>query len=134
MAELPQSVLDLLYTKPGIGSCARRRLRQRLGLGKYRDGNKRRRLRVLRDQAFARQGGLCYYCKEPMVAATPDTVETPNMVTAEHLLPQSQGGATNEFNIVAACLRCNNDRGDRDEREFSEELRRSLQLSLRVGR
>ena len=122
--ELPRELIEMLYTKPGIGSCARRRLRRRLGLqGSGRHGNTRRKLRYLRDVAFQRQRGKCFYCNIAMVQPQ-DGLDQPNMVTADHLLPRVEGGADVECNVVAACLSCNNRKADQDIITFKEELKR----------
>lgn len=121
---LSEELVRLLYTKPGIGSCARRRLRKQLGLqGSGRYGNNRRKLRYLRDLAFKRQRGKCFYCHVDMIQPQ-DGLELPNMATADHLLPRAEGGADVECNVVAACLECNNLKADRDIMEFKAELKR----------
>ncbi|WP_193335918.1 HNH endonuclease [Devosia beringensis] len=61
-------------------------------------------LNKLRDEAFDRQGGLCWYCGRRMTAATD---KRPNRRTAEHLLAQCDGGQDVAENIVAACWFCN---------------------------
>ena len=125
--ELPRELIEMLYTKPGIGSCARRRLRKKLGLqGSGRHGNTRRKLRYLRDEAFKRQRGKCFYCHVDMIQPQ-EGLEHPNMVTADHLLPRAEGGADVECNVVAACLGCNNLKADRDIVEFKKEMRRRMQ-------
>lgn len=73
----------------------------------YRIANDHR--RRLRRLAFKRQGGLCYWCKTPMVNTSPR--ERPHSVTLEHLVPKYKGGKDTEDNCVAACLQCNNERG-----------------------
>ena len=57
-----------------------------------------------RDEAFHRQGGLCWYCGRPMSAASD---KRSNRRTAEHLLAQCDGGEDVAENIVAACWLCN---------------------------
>lgn len=61
-------------------------------------------LNKLRDEAFHRQGGLCWYCGRRMSAASH---KGPNRRTAEHLLAQCDGGQDVAENIVAACYFCN---------------------------
>ena len=61
-------------------------------------------LNKLRDEAFDRQGGLCWYCRRPMSKASD---KRPNRRTAEHLLAQCEGGQDVAENIVAACWYCN---------------------------
>jgi len=54
-------------------------------------------LPVLRYHACRAQGGLCFYCRQPMG----------RNVTAEHLRARSDGGPDTHENIVAACRYCN---------------------------
>lgn len=61
-------------------------------------------LNKLRDEAFGRQSGLCWYCGRPMSSATD---KRSNRRTAEHLLARCDGGADVAENIVAACWLCN---------------------------
>jgi hypothetical protein len=67
------------------------------------------RLQQLREQAFKRQGGTCYWCDSPMLDPLSDH---PRACTAEHLQPRSRGGRDQPHNIVAACFCCNNERGN----------------------
>jgi 5-methylcytosine-specific restriction endonuclease McrA len=75
------------------------------------------RLRRFREQAYKRQGGLCYWCDEPMGPVG----SGPRGVTAEHLTQRAVGGATNTTNIVAACAECNQkrERGPRHKSPFA---------------
>lgn len=43
--------------------------------------------------------------------------------TIDHVLPRSRGGDDSWENLVAACLRCNNKKGDRTPREMGWSLR-----------
>lgn len=71
---------------------------------------KRHALRVhLRNQAYDRQGGLCYWCKTPMLRKAKKKL--PHSVTLEHLIPEHMGGPDTPENCVAACSQCNNERG-----------------------
>jgi 5-methylcytosine-specific restriction endonuclease McrA len=49
-----------------------------------------------------RRGWLCHWCAATL---------TPSTVTADHLVPVSEGGGNGRENIVAACKRCNSARG-----------------------
>lgn len=60
---------------------------------------------------FNEQEGLCFYCE---VAMTPPPFRRPRSpveVTLEHLIPFSEGGRRGFPNEVAACNRCNSERG-----------------------
>lgn len=75
---------------------------------------------TVRKRKMQAQGGLCYYCGQPMWAENPETFcqafGVPRrevqlfQCTAEHLLPRSEGGLDSDGNIVAACLFCNRTR------------------------
>jgi 5-methylcytosine-specific restriction endonuclease McrA len=76
----------------------------------------------LRQLAFDRQHGLCFYCSVRMWNASP--AELPNPApstraanrlrcTAEHLKARSDGGADVPTNIAAACAHCNGTRHKR---------------------
>jgi 5-methylcytosine-specific restriction endonuclease McrA len=43
--------------------------------------------------------------------------------TVDHVVPRSRGGADSWENLVACCLRCNNDKGDRTPHEMGWVLR-----------
>lgn len=43
--------------------------------------------------------------------------------TIDHIMPRSRGGADSWENLVAACLRCNNVKGDRTPHEMGWSLR-----------
>ncbi|MFD2674354.1 HNH endonuclease [Gulosibacter bifidus] len=45
--------------------------------------------------------------------------------TIDHVMPRSRGGKDSWENLVAACLRCNNVKGDRTPQEMGWELRRT---------
>lgn len=68
----------------------------------------RRRIRM-REAAFDRQGGLCWWCKQPM-ARGPGHDGNPRKLTGDHLYRVREGGTTVVCNIVAACLACNHKR------------------------
>lgn len=53
---------------------------------------------VYRADAATEQGGLCFYCQEPLTRET---------LTADHFFPSALRGATSRENIKAACLECN---------------------------
>ncbi|WP_443089936.1 HNH endonuclease [Yoonia sp.] len=74
----------------------------------------------IRDRKYAEQGHLCYYCDHPMWTGCPSAFQRQHgislrkvhhyQLTAEHLLPASQGGQVTHENIVAACKFCNSTR------------------------
>lgn len=62
---------------------------------------------------YYRQAGLCKYCHCPMVLGG----DGPMKATRDHVHPRSRGGK-NAGNLVAACARCNQTKGDQHVREF----------------
>jgi hypothetical protein len=74
----------------------------------------------LRQRAFSRQHGLCFYCLFPMwertIAPLVDRLRVSTKAikqlqcTAEHLFPVCCGGKDTAENIVAACWFCNQSR------------------------
>jgi 5-methylcytosine-specific restriction endonuclease McrA len=68
-----------------------------------------RRVPVTRRGVLRRDANRCGYCGK---AAT----------TIDHVLPRSRGGKDTWENLVAACLRCNNIKGDRTPQEMGWEL------------
>lgn len=85
-------------------------------MGYLLNGGQRNKLSRYREAAFKRQGGLCYWCYQPMVRALSDrtgqlrTDGNPLTLTADHLVQHAHGGKITPENIVAACRRCNNSR------------------------
>ena len=69
-----------------------------------------RRVPVTRRGVLRRDGHRCGYCGK-------------SATTIDHVLPRSRGGADSWENLVAACLRCNNVKGDRTPAEMRWELR-----------
>ena len=84
---------------------------------------KRPYLKKPRTRAFKAQGGICYYCNQPMwnrseqelTSRYPISVEQAKDLrcTGEHLHPYAAGGTANKRNIVAACLFCNRKRHEK---------------------
>lgn len=68
---------------------------------------------TLRDKVFLRDGNVCQYCLAAGVALEPD-----------HVVPVAWGGPTEAGNLVAACARCNNDKGALDLDTYMMVLRR----------
>ena len=80
------------------------------------------RSRLIRNRkaAMKRQGGLCYYCRQPMWVADINAFcnhfsmshkrASWHKVTAEHLQAKCDSGTDQQANIVAACRFCNEHR------------------------
>jgi hypothetical protein len=67
-------------------------------------------------QAVARQGGRCFWCGRPF-----DALVTP---TIDHVVPRAKGGPSWSENEVAACHRCNAERGHTAPVDWWEECSR----------
>ena len=77
----------------------------------------KRKIYRIRDRKRIEQNHKCFYCSH----AFRDNPEKNNRkaCTADHLVPICKGGAkTDEKNIVAACYKCNTNKGDKPYDEF----------------
>ncbi|HEX8424500.1 MAG TPA: HNH endonuclease, partial [Pyrinomonadaceae bacterium] len=71
---------------------------------------------------YMRDKFRCQYCGDKKSAAE---------LTLDHIFPRSRGGDNSPVNIVAACLQCNNRKGNRTPGEARMPLLTS-QTALRV--
>lgn len=81
----------------------------------------RQRVKRARERLFWEQKGLCFYCAQPMLLASGTGTDKTryNQITLDHVVPRSKGGTSAPtLNAVAACFRCNQERGDKDARAF----------------
>lgn len=88
-----------------------------LGAPKYPDKVKRqcrasgdrtrRQVRTL----LARDGDRCHYCDIVMSASGQGVTVIETTMTREHIVPRVQGGSNSLYNLVLACSKCNNERG-----------------------
>lgn len=73
--------------------------------------------RNTRKRLFKEQKGLCFYCQEPMLLRYGSL--RPTSATLDHIIPLSKGGVIGAtLNTVAACKKCNEERGNTDARLF----------------
>lgn len=70
-----------------------------------------KRLKRLRYEAYMRQGGKCYYCKEHIFYLEGDSPD-PMRCSAEHIIPVRLGGKTTSDNVVAVHQKCNSERNN----------------------
>jgi 5-methylcytosine-specific restriction endonuclease McrA len=68
------------------------------------------------DTVLDRDGGTCMWCGRAFTQRVPPTTE--------HVVPRVKGGPSWLENEVAACRRCNGDRGHRSPVEWLDECRR----------
>ena len=97
-----------------------------------------------RSNAFVAQGGLCYYCNQPMWLDDPGAFAKRHgltskqsrqfMCTLEHLLPRCRGGTICQANVAAACLCCNKKRGRLLVVASPEAFRRRVQSRCMKGK
>lgn len=66
---------------------------------------------------LARDGAACVWCRRPLEVGLVEA-------TTEHLVPRIKGGPSWIENELAACRRCNNERGHRTPGEWLDECER----------
>lgn len=71
-----------------------------------------RRVMLTRKNVLRRDGHQCQYCGNR------------DALTVDHVVPRSRGGEDRWENLVAACIPCNNRKGDRTPEEARMMLRR----------
>jgi len=93
------------------------RRRTYINVRRRREASGMKRLRI-----YMRDKFRCQYCAEKKGAAE---------LTLDHIMPRSRGGDNSPLNIVTACVRCNNRKGNRTPDEARMPLLTS-QSALRV--
>ena len=71
-----------------------------------------RRIMLTRRNILRRDGNRCQYC------------DSTDRLTLDHVMPKSRGGADSWENLVAACVPCNNKKGNHTPEEADLVLRR----------
>ncbi len=79
-------------------------------LTRYVKVPRQRSVAVSRRGVLRRDGARCAYCRR-------------TATTVDHVLPRSRGGRDTWENLVACCLRCNGQKGDRTPEEMGWSLR-----------
>lgn len=74
---------------------------------------KYRQVILTRKNIFRRDGHKCQYCGRSDLA-----------LTIDHVIPKARGGSDGWENLVTACTRCNNKKGDRTPEEAEMKLLR----------
>lgn len=79
----------------------------------------------LRRRIIERDGLRCVYCDDDLTNAE---------VHLDHVIPESQGGATSYDNLQVTCRKCNLQKGVLTESVFVERLRtRAMNILNRLG-
>jgi 5-methylcytosine-specific restriction endonuclease McrA len=79
----------------------------------------------LRRRIIERDGLHCVYCDEDLTDAE---------IHMDHVIPESQEGATTYDNLQVTCRKCNLAKGVLSEAEFSMRLRtRAMNILYRLG-
>ena len=79
----------------------------------------------LRRRIIERDGLHCVYCDEDL---------SDGEIHMDHVIPESQGGATTYHNLQVTCRKCNLAKGVLSEHEFSTRLRtRAMNILYRLG-
>ena len=106
-ADLVESIPDVFFRSPSIQlpcpSIVRLRGYVRVP---YRN------IMLARKNILRRDGHRCQYCGRR------------ESLTIDHVLPKSRGGKDRWTNLVAACIECNNRKGNRTPEEANMKLRR----------
>ncbi len=110
-----QRVLRSAQAEWPVPSVIRRR--EYINVRRRREASSAKRLRI-----YMRDKFRCQYCGDKRAATE---------LTLDHIVPRSRGGDNSPINIVAACLACNNRKGDRTPEEARMPLLTS-QTALRV--
>jgi 5-methylcytosine-specific restriction endonuclease McrA len=79
------------------------------------DGRQSRGLKLSRRNVMERDELTCQYCGKKL---------EPGKLTIDHVIPRSRGGQTIWENVVAACMRCNDKKGDRTLEQSGMMLKR----------
>ncbi len=94
------------------------RLRSYINIRRKRRENTMKRVRI-----YIRDRYCCQYCGDHRQAKD---------LTLDHILPKAQGGATTPQNLVSACKKCNQRKGNRTPEQARMPLLTSQKL-LRLG-
>ena len=70
-----------------------------------------KRIIISRKNILKRDGHKCAYCGRGHLP-----------LTLDHIVPKSRGGEDTWDNLIAACIRCNNKKGDRTPKEAGMEM------------
>jgi hypothetical protein len=66
---------------------------------------KRRTTGYAKEFLDSHKNSKCPFCEQKL---------TESIITTDHIIPLSKGGNNSQVNLVATCLKCNNERGNQD--------------------
>ena len=79
----------------------------------------------LRRRVIERDGLHCVYCDDDL---------SNSEIHMDHVIPESQGGTTDYYNLQVTCRKCNLAKGVLSESEFTKKLKvRALNILHRLG-
>lgn len=79
---------------------------------------------------WRRHRGQCHYCSIELVPACEANQNEPRKATLDHIQPRANGGADHLRNIVLACQRCNQLKGEMPYYDFWRKLPELRALGL----
>lgn len=80
---------------------------------------------------WRRDKWACRYCGCAVVKAVDHRSHHDRVATVDHIVPLAKGGTSAKSNLVTACRRCNNDKGD--QIGWTPEVGVSPAVALRRG-
>jgi hypothetical protein len=78
------------------------------------------RTKALRQAIYSRERGSCFYCLRRLA---------PTVRCLDHVVPRAQSGRNSYRNLVAACLECNSQKGEKRAEDFLRWLYRERRLT-----
>lgn len=72
-----------------------------------------------RMKIYERDKWRCVWCRRSVVATVPISIAGDRLATLDHLKPRSRGGSNDTRNLVTACRKCNELRGDKPVKQWA---------------
>lgn len=95
-----------------------------------------KRKRELRKKLFDSQGGLCHWCKQPMIwnEGPPDGKVGKKDATLDHLYERGHPNrvSNGDYKNVAAHSKCNNMRSNKSEKEFQNRIKKMQKFKVKI--
>ena len=80
-------------------------------VGAPKGSSPHQRKKIILNVLFLNQNQLCYWCNKPIFLCRKREKSKPDTATIDHVRPRSLGGTDNLENLVAACYKCNSEKG-----------------------